>query len=150
MKRRIVVGGMIAALIGAAGYGGMAIAGSGSDREAARTVVAEPITATRKGPVVRKAGAKITTLYVAQPVNPPEDGGTVIGARCPKKFGKAIGGGAATSKGIVISYLSQIPINGDPKDRVYFVGVDDNSTENEANAGAVIEVHCAKGIKVAK
>ena len=51
----------------------------------------------------------------------------------------------------MVSYLSQIrPSNGETKGPVYWVGVDDNSTTNGADADALIEVHCAKGLKVKK
>ena len=152
MKKGMFIGGGVAALIAAAGFGGMAIAGDGDQREAGPRIVAEPMVATQKGPVTRAGnGVKITTFYVTQPVDPPENSGTVIGPQCPSKEGNAIGGGASTSQGIVISYLSQLrPSNQEIKSRVYWVGVDDNSTTNDPGANAIVEVHCAKGIKVDK
>ena len=57
MKKRMIVGGGIAALIVAAGFGGMAIAGDGDEREAGPRIVAEPMTATKAGPVTRAGGA---------------------------------------------------------------------------------------------
>jgi hypothetical protein len=152
MKKGMFAGGGVAALVVAAGFGGMAIAGGGGEREAGPRIVAEPMVATEKGPVTRAGkGAKITTFYVSEPVDPPENSGTVIGPQCPNKEGNAIGGGAAPSPGVVVSYLSQIrPSNQEIKGRVYWVGVDDNSETNPANAGAIVEVHCAKGIKVEK
>jgi hypothetical protein len=84
-------------------------------------------------------------------VVPDEGGGTVIGPRCPDNEGRAIGGGAATEEGIILSYLSQLRPNGDRKGDTYWVGVDDNSSDVEnAGNGAIIEVHCAKGLKVDK
>ena len=151
LKKRVTVAGGLAALVAAAGFGGMAIAGDGDEREAGRTIVAEPLTATKAGPVTRAGGATIQTFYLTQPLDPPENAGTVVGAQCPRNEGKAIGGGAATSEGIVLSYLAQIrPSDGDVKDRVYWVGVDDNSSGNAADAGAFVEVHCAKGLRVRK
>lgn len=151
MRRRVAAGAGVAALAVAAAFGGMAIAGDTDEREAGPRVVAEPMTASKEGPITRAGGAKIQTFYLSQAVDPPENAGTVAGAQCPRNQGKAIGGGAATSEGIVISYLSQIrPSNGNRSDRVYWVGVDDNSELNEDTASAVIEVHCAKGIRVEK
>jgi hypothetical protein len=152
MRRRIAAGVGIAVLAVAAGFGGMAVAGDNGEREAGPRVVAEPLTASESGPALRAGGGpKIRTFYLPQAVDPPEDGGQVAGAKCPKGEGSAIGGGAATSEGIVVSYLSQIrPSNGDRADRVYWIGVDDNSAENPDTASAIIEVHCAKGIKVQK
>ena len=152
MKRRLAAAGGIAVLAVAAGFGGLAIAGEDGEREAGPRVVAEPLTATEPGPATRAgSGAKIRTFYLRDAVVPPEGGGQVAGAKCPKGEGSAIGGGAATAEGIVVSYLSQIrPSNGDVADRVYWIGVDDNSTENPDTASAIIEVHCAKGIKVQK
>ncbi len=151
MSRRIIVGSGIAALIAAAGFGGMAIAGDGDEREAGPRILAEPMTATKAGPVTRSGEAKIQTFYLSEPIDPPENSGTVVGPQCPNNAGSAIGGGAATGQGIVVSYLSQIrPSNATIKDRIYWVGVDDNSATNEADAGALIEVHCAKGLKVKK
>ena len=152
MKKGMFIGGGVAALVVAAGFGGMAIAGDGDQREAGPRIIAEPMVATKKGPVTRAGkGAKITTFYVTQPVDPPENAGTVIGPKCPDKEGDAIGGGAATGQGIVVSYLSQLrPSNQEIKNRVYWVGVDDNSTTNDPAANAIVEVHCAKGLKVKK
>jgi hypothetical protein len=151
MKKGVIVSGGVAALVVAAGFAGMAIAGDGDQREAGPRIVAEPMTATKAGPITRAGGATISTFYLSETVDPPENGGTVVGATCPQKEGKAIGGGAATSNGIVVGYLSQIrPSNGERAAGVYWVGVDDNSTTNAADADAIIEVHCAKGLKVRK
>jgi hypothetical protein len=151
MKKGMFVGGGVAALIVAVGFGGMAIAGDGDEREAGPRILAEPMTATKAGPVMRAGGATIQTFYLSQAVDPPEDSGTVVGPKCPNNAGNAIGGGAATDEGIVVSYLSQIrPSNGETKGPVYWVGVDDNSTTNGANADALIEVQCAKGLRVKK
>jgi hypothetical protein len=152
MRRRMAVGAGAVALAAVAGFGGMAIAGGDGDREAGPRVVAEVMTATEAGPARRAGGGpKIQTFYLPQAVDPPENAGTVLGAQCPKRKGKAIGGGAATAEGIVVSYLSQLrPSNLNRADRVYWIGVDDNSTENPDDAEAIIEVYCAKGIQVAK
>jgi hypothetical protein len=150
MGKRAIIGGGIAAVVAAAGFGGMAIAGDNGEREAGPRVVAEPMAATKAGPVTRAGGgAKIQTFYLQNEVVPAEGEGTVAGPKCPKGEGSAIGGGAATAEGIVVSYLSQIrPSNGTRSDRVYWVGVDDNA--GDVGAGAIIEVHCAKGIGVKK
>ena len=149
MSKRLIIGGGIAALVGAATFGGMAIAGGGDEREAGPRVVAEPMVATEQGRVTRAGGATITTLYLRDEIVPPEGSGTVVGPKCPRSAGKAIGGGAATDEGIVVSYLSQIrPSNGDIQARTYWVGVDDNA--GAVGAGATVEVHCAKGLEVKK
>jgi hypothetical protein len=151
MKKGAFIGGGVAALIVAAGFGGMAVAGDGDQREAGPRILAKPMTATKEGPITRSGGATIQTFYISQPVDPPENAGTVVGPKCPKNAGNAIGGGAATGNGIVVSYLSQIrPSNGETKGPVYWVGVDDNSATNDTDASALIEVHCAKGLKVEK
>jgi hypothetical protein len=151
MKKRMTVGAGMAAVIAAAGFGGMAIAGVGDERMEGPREIAEPMVATEKGSAMRAGGATITTLYLNDTVDPPEDEGIVSGVSCPRRFGKAIGGGAATDEGIVVSYLSQIrPSNGNIAGRTYWIGVDDNSTTNGATADATIEVHCAKGLKVRK
>jgi hypothetical protein len=151
MSKRIIVGSGIAALFAATGFGGMAIAGDGDEREAGPRILAEPMTATKAGPVTRAGKATIQTFYLSEPIDPPEDSGTVVGPQCPNNAGSAIGGGAATGQGIVVSYLSQLrPSNAETKPRIYWVGVDDNSTTNDAGASALIEVHCAKGLKVKK
>jgi hypothetical protein len=149
MKKRLIAGGGVAALAAAAGFGAVAIAGDDGEREAGPRVLAEPMVATERGPVTRAGGATITTLYVQDEVVPPEGSGKVVGAKCPRSAGRAIGGGAATDEGIVVSYLSQIrPSNGDVDARTYWVGVDDNA--GAPGAGAVAEVHCAKGLRVRK
>jgi hypothetical protein len=149
-----VLAGAGATAIAAAGvFGGIAIAGGGSDdRDLDRVVVAKPITATVPGPTERgPAGSTIQTFYLADLVVPPANSGTVVGPRCPTGAGGAIGGGAATQQGIVISYLSQLrPTNNATAARIYYVGVDDNSRTNGTSAGATVEVHCAKGITVRK
>jgi hypothetical protein len=153
VRKRGLIGAGAAAVAAAAALSGIAIAGGGEDRELDRVVVAEPITATEPGPKLRGAGGStIQTFYLQEPVNPPENSGSVVGPRCPTGTGGAIGGGASTQPGIVISYLSQIRPGANPATgaRTYYVGVDDNSTTNNANASAVIEVHCAKGIAVRK
>jgi hypothetical protein len=151
MKKRMTVGAGMAVAIAAAGFGGMAIAGGDDERKAGPRHVAEPMVATEKGSAMRAGGATITTLYLNETVDPPENEGVVSGVSCPRRFGKAIGGGAATDQGIVVSYLSQIrPSNGNIAGRTYWIGVDDNSTTNGDTADATIEVHCAKGLRVEK
>ncbi len=147
MKKRMMVGAAMATLIAGAAIGGMAVAGGGTEREAGPRVVAEPLTATKKGPATRAGGATIRTYYLEDPVVPADGQGIVTGLTCPK--GNAIGGGAATSEGIVVSYLSQLrPSNFNVSKKTYWIGVDDNA--GEAGAGATLEVHCAKGIDVKK
>ena len=147
MKKRVLVGAGIATLIVGGVTGGLAIAGGGTEREAGPRVVAEPLTATKKGPATRAGGATIQTYYLEDPVVPGEDQGVVTGLTCPK--GNAIGGGAATSVGVVVSYLSQLrPSNFNVSKKTYWVGVD--NVTGAAGAGATLEVHCAKGIDVKK
>src|SRR5688500_783778 len=150
MSKRSAMGGVLATLAAAvASFGAVAIAGGGEGREAGPRIVAEPMLATEQGPVTRAGDATITTLYLQNEIVPPEGSGTVVGPTCPRRAGKAIGGGAATDEGIVVSYLSQIrPSNGDIRERTYWVGVDDNA--GAVGAGATIEVHCAKGLEVKK
>lgn len=147
--KRLMAGGALAALAAAAGFGAVAIAGDDAERDAGPRIVAEPLIASEQGPVTRAGDATITTLYLQDEAVPPEGLGTVVGAKCPRRAGKAISGGAATDKGIVMSYLSQIrPSNGNIDDRTYWIGVDDNA--GAPGAGAIIEVHCAKGLRVRK
>ena len=156
MKKRVMMGAGATTLATAGMLGGMAIAGGGvDDRELERTVVAKPITATEAGPVVRGArtGKVIQTFYLAEPVVPPANGGTVVGAKCPRDKGDAIGGGAATDPGIILAYLSQLhpsDLSSPTTPRTYYVGVDDNSRDNPRASGARVEVQCAKGIEVRK
>lgn len=150
MKRKLALGAGLMAFGGIATVGGIAIAGTESDRELERTVVAEPITATEPGPITRgKNTPVIQTFYAQDLVTPPEGGGVVLGLQCPKNAGGAIGGGAATQEGIVVSYLSQLnPDDLTSSKRVYYIGVDHNS--GPQGAGAILEVHCAKKVKVKK
>lgn len=150
--KRLIVGAGIATVATAAMLGGMAIAGGDSSRELERTVVAGPAPAMKAGPVVRAGaggGKTIQTFYVADLLVPPDGEGVVIGPRCPRNAGDAIGGGASTDIGIDLSYLSQLnPDNLRTAPRAYYVGVDDNG--GDPGAGAIVEIQCAKGIEVKK
>lgn len=153
MRKRISLGAAGVALAATTAFTAVSLAGGGAageSREAAPTVVAKAAVAREPGPVVRAGGgATIQSFYFAEPTVPPEGGGAVQGARCPRKAGNPISGGASTSEGIVISYLSRIrPGSSNTRPSTYFVGVDDNSTSNPAGSGAIIEVSCAKGLKV--
>jgi len=152
MGKRLAVGGGIAALVAAAGLGGMAIAGDGDSRQAGPREVAAPMTATKEGPVTRAgAGGTIQTFYLTNEVIPDEGEDLVSGPRCPRKAGDAIGGGAATDGGIDLVYLSQAnPQTLETSARAYYVGIEDVSDENGPSAGAIIEIQCAKGIRVEK
>ena len=152
MRKRLIVGGGISVLIAAGGLGGVAIGGNGDARDAGPREVAEPMTAAKAGPVTRAGGATIQTFYLPQQVVPDEtDPDPVVPVRCPRKAGGAIGGGAATDVGIDLIYLSQAnPETLETSARTYYVGVEDVSDENGPGAGAIVEVHCAKGIDVKK
>ena len=148
MMKRLTLGCGVAVLVAGATLGGMAVAGDGNDREAGATAVAGPFEATKAGPTTRAGGATIQTFYLPDQVVPGEGDGLVTGLDCPR--GNAISGGAATDEGIVVSYLSQLrPSQLGVSKKRYWVGVDDNSTENEG-AGAYLEVHCARGLRVKK
>jgi hypothetical protein len=146
-----------AALIGAGVLAGMSVAGSngvGEPRETVAPVVAKPVTgvpvretAARGGP---RRGPVIDFFYAVTPLIPPEGGGAVQPIRCPRRAGNPIGGGARTAEGIVVSYLSRAnPETGATPRRTYFVGVDDNSSDpGQAGNGALIEVQCAKRLRV--
>ena len=81
---------------------------------------------------------------------PPEEGGGVVQPiRCPRGAGNPIAGGARTAQGIVVAYLSRArPDNGRTPDRTYFVGIEDIDSDNDPESGALVEVQCAKGIRV--
>jgi len=141
------------AMLVVAGAGAFAFAQGGFPGEA-RTVSERievgPVVAREKGPVVRGTKGKptIATFFAQSPTVPPEGGGSVVEIKCPPKKGTAIAGGARTSVGIVLSYLSKGSPQSNTSKRGYFVGVDDNSSTNQAGAGALVEVQCAKDIKV--
>lgn len=150
MRKRLIACAGVAAVTAGAAFGGLAIAGGDNSRELERTVVAKPITAKKAGPVVRAGGgATIQTFYIRNEVVPPDGQGIVAAIRCPKNAGNAIGGGAATEIGIDLSYLSQRnPETLRSSPRAYYVGVDDNGGAD--GAGALVEVQCAKGLRVKK
>ena len=149
MRKRVVVGaGVIAAA--AATWAGIAIAGDDNARDLDGRSVAEPMTATKEGPVTRAGrNGTIQTFYLRDEVVPEEGGDAVVGPRCPRREGEAIGGGAATRQGVDLVYLSQLnPETLESSPRVYYVGVED--VDADPGAGAFVEVHCAKGIAVRK
>ena len=130
----------------------MAIAGGGDSRDLERAIVAKPVATEKAGPAVRgAAGQVIQTFYVQNKVVPESRDDPVFGPRCPRNAGSAIDGGAATEQGIDLIYMSQLsPSNLESSPRTYYVGIEDVSNANSANAGAFLEVQCAKGITVRK
>jgi hypothetical protein len=148
-----------AALVAAGTLAGMSIAGSngvGEPRDALAPVVAKPVTgvpgretAARGG---RRRGPVIDFFYARDAVIPDDLEGLVQPIRCPRGAGQPIGGGARTGEGIVVAYLSRAhPSTGETPSRTYFVGVEDVDTgtpDPNEGAGAVVEVQCAKGMRV--
>ena len=160
MRKRMMLGAAGAALLAAGALAGMTLAdpeGIGAPREVADVVVAAPVTGVAARPTDRPRGARarrprptIDFFYARNDLVPPEQGGLVQPIRCPRRAGNPVGGGARTAQGIVISYLSRVnPATGATPSRTYFVGVDDNSTlPEQEGAGALVEVQCAKGMRV--
>jgi hypothetical protein len=161
MRRRKVLGSIgAAALIGAGAIAATSIAGNdGEPRQLAGPQQAAPLTAERPAGPAAGAAAKrgkkkrkkptIQTFYAAVATVPPEGGGLVQPVICPRGRGEPIGGGARTSQGLVINYLSRInPQSGAIRKRVYYVGVEDVSDANPPGSGAIVEVQCAKRIRV--
>jgi hypothetical protein len=93
----------------------------------------------------------IDVFYARDDIVPANGAGVVQPIRCPRGAGNPIAGGARTSDGIVIAYLSRAhPDTGKTPSRTYFVGVEDVDFNPDSNpgAGASIEVQCAKGMRV--
>jgi hypothetical protein len=146
------------ALVGAGAFAGLTLAGPsgvGEPREVAETVVAKPVTgvpgrATQAR--ARKRGPTIDFFYARDDIVPADGGGLVQPLRCPRGAGQPIGGGARTGTGIVIAYLSRAhPTTGNTPARTYFIGVEDVDTgtpDPNPGAGALVEIQCAKGMKV--
>ncbi len=152
MRKKFLIGAGAAALL-AGGAGGLAIAGGGfpgEKRLVAERVEVESIVARDKGPVLRgsKGGPKISFFFARTATVPEEGSGRLVEIKCPRNEGAAINGGARTSEGIVLGYLSKGSPEGDLSARTFYVGVDDASSTNEVGAGAFVEVQCAKGIKL--
>ncbi len=153
MRGKLVgsVAGIAILLVAGAGAFALAEGGfPGDARTVAERVEVGPVVARDEGPVVKGTRAKptIATYFAQSPTVPPEGGGSVVEIKCPPNTGTAIAGGARTSVGIVLSYLSKGSPQGDSSKRSYYVGVDDNSGTNAAGAGGLVEVQCAKDIKV--
>jgi hypothetical protein len=157
MSKRFLLALGAAALMIAAAFAGMSIAGASSDEAARHVTQLKTMTAVPNAPgtaarPTRKAKGKkatVQTFYAPQAVVPNEGEGIVVGLKCPKGKGEPIGGGASTNTGIVISWLARVGLNGKTKARTYFIGVDDNSDEpGQAGAGALLEVQCAKNFAV--
>jgi len=152
VSKKLLIGAVGAAVVVTGGAGAFAIAGDGvpgEERATAEPIVAASITARGTGATYRAGeGGTIGTYFAQSATRPPEGAGLVQEIKCPRRAGSAIDGGARTSQGIVVSYLSKAAPSGDVRDRSYYVGVDDISADNSANAGAFVEVVCAKGINV--
>ncbi len=150
-KTVVVVVGSAALFAGGVGAYALAEGGfPGEKREVVERVAVERVTASERGPVVRsgRRGPKITFFFSPTPLVPAEGGGRLVKVRCPDGEGVAIDGGARTSQGIVLSYLSKGSPSGRSSEKSYYVGIDDNSPSNDPGAGAFVEVQCAKGIRV--
>jgi hypothetical protein len=158
--RKIIGGGVVAAALAAGGVvAGTSIAGNdGAPQTTGAVIVAEPIVAQpakreptssaarkkkRKKPTVRYFQASAATI-------PPEGGGIVQPITCPPGQGEPIAAGAQTTVGLVVNYLSRIhPQTQELPPQTYFVGVEDiSSAPEQAGSGAIVEVQCAKNIKV--
>lgn len=161
MQKRTMATAGAATLIALGAFAGISIAGNNDQGKIpdARVKVLKPVTAvpatnSSPGAATGKATARkkpTVRYFVAQQATvPPEGGGVVQAIKCPKSAGSPIAGGARTSIGIVVSYLSRVKPGqaGRTPARTYYVGVDDNSTTNAAGSGAVVEVQCATGITV--
>lgn len=151
MRRKVavVVGAVVLLSVGA---GALALAEGGfpgEKREVAERVAVERVMASERGPVVRsgRRGPKITFFFSPTPLVPAEGGGRLVKVRCPDGEGVAIDGGARTSQGIVLGYLSKASPEGRSSEKSFYVGIDDNSSMNSDQAGAFVEVQCAKGIR---
>jgi hypothetical protein len=159
MRKRMMLGAAGAALLAGAALAGMSLAepdGIGEPRAVADVVVAAPVTGVAARATDSPRGTRrrprptIDFFYARNDLVPPDGGGLVQPIRCPRRAGNPIGGGARTAQGIVVSYLSRVnPVTGATPDRTYFVGVDDNSDDpGQDGAGALVEVQCAKGMRV--
>ncbi|MEJ7875803.1 MAG: hypothetical protein WKF62_04010 [Solirubrobacterales bacterium] len=151
MRKKLLMGALGLSAVAASGAGAFAIAGDGfpgDERVVSERVEVGPITAREQGPVARAGDRRpaIAFFYSQEATVPAEGGGSLVKVRCPRDAGVAIDGGARTSEGIVIGYLSKSSPDGDTNERSYYVGIDDNG--GEPGAGAFVEVQCAKGINV--
>lgn len=161
MRSKKAIAAGATALVVAGAFAAISIAGSDRTVSDPRVKVLRPVTAVanpdgRAGDSAartsksRKKKPTIQFFYARTATVPPEQGGVVQALRCPKGKGEPIAGGAQTSEGIVISYLSRInPSSGKAPARTYYVGVDDNSDDPaQEEAGALVEIQCAKNIVV--
>jgi len=156
MVRRIIGVVAGAALLAGGLLAGMSLAGSediGEQRGVAAPAVLEPVTgvaARGAEPAARgkrKRSPTIDFFYSRRPLVPPDNGSVVQPIKCPRNAGNPIGGGARTAEGITLAYLSRAnPQTAATPPRTYFVGVED--LRGAEGAGALIEVQCAKGMKV--
>jgi hypothetical protein len=155
-KRYFTGGAVAVALVAAGVLAGTSIAGGdGEPRTVDEVVVAEPIVAepaaNRAGTAAKKKRKKPTIRYFQAAVAtvPPEGGGIVQPIVCPRRQGEPIAAGAQTTVGLVVNYLSRInPETQELPPRTYYVGVEDISDTNQPGSGALVEVQCAKNIKV--
>jgi hypothetical protein len=154
MRKRIIGAAAGVVLIAGGMLAGISLAGSdkaGEPRAVAAPAVLEPITGVPARGAQARAGKRrkptIDFFYSRQPIVPPDGAGVVQPIRCPRGAGEPVAGGAWTAQGIVIAYLSRShPQTRRTPPRTYFVGVDDNA--GAPGAGAIIEVQCAKGMRV--
>jgi hypothetical protein len=147
------------ALAGAGTFAGLTLAGPGAggeSREVAEAAVAHPVTGVPGRDAQARGGGRrgptIDFFYAREDIVPADGGGLVQPLRCPRGAGQPIAGGARTGNGIVIAYLSRAhPTTGNTPARTYFIGVEDIDTgapDPNPGAGALVEIQCAKGMKV--
>lgn len=138
------------ALVAAGVVTGASIAGGGSERATTEPVLAAPLFAER--PAARASGkrrrAVIQFFYAKRATVPAEGGSIVQPVKCPKGTGQPVSGGARTAQGIDLVYLSRAHPDGSVPVRTFFVGIEDVSDSNPPGSGALVEVACARGIKV--
>jgi hypothetical protein len=154
MRKRVIAGVACAAVLAAGVLAGMSLAredGVAEPRDVADVVVAKPVTgvASEAARAKRKRRGPVIDFFYSPTVLVPTDEASVQPIRCPRRAGNPIAGGARTSQGIVIAYLSRAhPLTGNTPPRTYFVGAEDVSESNPPDSGALVEVQCAKGMRV--
>jgi hypothetical protein len=157
MRKHLIAGVAAVALMGGGVVAGMSLAEGdaiGEPRDVAAPAVVAPVTGVARGGAVARRGSGGPTIdffYARNDIVPANGAGLVQPIRCPRGAGKPIAGGARTGDGVVLAYLSRAhPETGRTPRRTYFVGVEDVDLDPDTNpgAGALVEVQCAKGMRV--